>query len=103
MVDMEDAKTKKMKTEIKLQEIAKFSHSPCSIELSPDQKFVSVGLTDGSVNIFLTKYFVQQLIYKYARYRAHEYSVIGQKYIGSQGNYRLATLDLMGKVCIFCT
>lgn len=36
MLDMEDPKTKMIKKNIELKEIAKFSHNPCSVELSSD-------------------------------------------------------------------
>lgn len=102
MVELEDPVSKKVKSTLELQEITRFSHNPSSLELSPDQKFISIGLSDGTVNIYLKKYFCQKSLYKYARYRSHEYKVISQKYIGTEGNYRLATLDDKGKVCIFC-
>lgn len=63
---------------------------------------LSVGFEDGTINVYQVANLVKKLPYKEISYRVHEISVCDQEFIGSEDNYRLASIDFKGKFVLYC-
>lgn len=81
--------------------ITKLPVVPRTIRVSPKDKFVSIGLQDGGVIVYLVNQLCDLKDYQYVYYNLHKASIHAQTFVESEEGYQLASLDKQGFVSLY--
>lgn len=101
MLDFGDINNMHKNQKLIRRDITQLSVVPRTIRVSPKDKYVSVGLQDGSVIVYLVNHLCDLKDYQYVEYNLHRASIHAQTFIETKEGYQLASLDKQGFVSVY--